>query len=174
MVSPTLYMEEVNKKKSLRVSVAIHILILLIALFPILRDDPEQSIDKQFAVAITFENSKSSDSFKGQAAEGEQRRRNETVDRVKTAPVEKVSNNSKSKPIKQPKVQVPTPQIPTAPAESDIFDKESEIEAVENVPEVGLINAQSIEIKVVFPAPFGPNNPNISCDSIDRSRLDTE
>lgn len=136
MATLTLYMEEDNKKKSLRVSVAIHILILLIALFPILRDDPEQNIDKQFAIAINFENSKSSNSFKGQAAEGAQRRRNETVDRVKTAPVEKVANNSKSKPIKQPKVQIPTPQVPTAPAESEIFDRESEIEAVENVPEV--------------------------------------
>jgi hypothetical protein len=32
---------------------------------------------------------------------------------------------------------------------------------IEKLPDVGFINPQSIEIKVVFPAPFGPNNPKI-------------
>lgn len=36
---------------------------------------------------------------------------------------------------------------------------------IEKLPEVGLINPQSIEIKVVFPAPLGPNNPKI-CPSV--------
>ena len=136
MTMPTLYMEDANKKKSLRISVGLHILILLIALYPILKDDPEQSIDKQYAVAITFDPRGSSNSFKGVSSEGAQRRRNEKIDRVKTAPMDKVSNNSKTKPIKQPKIEIPTPQTPTAPAESDIFDQESEIEAAEQVVEV--------------------------------------
>ena len=135
-ITATLYNEDKNKKKSLRISVAIHILILLIALYPILRDDPLQNIDKQYAVAITFDNSGASNSFKGQAAEGEQRPLNETVDKVRTAPMEKIPNKNPNKSIPQPKVQVPTPQTPTAPAESDIFEEESDVMAVEDVPEV--------------------------------------
>jgi len=136
MTVPTLYMEEENKKQGLRVSVALHILILLIALYPILKDDPNENIDKQFAIAITFDQAPSANSFKGQAAEGAQRKRNEKVDRVRTAPAEKIETKSTPKPVKSPKVQTPKPQVPTAPVESEIFDKEIEIEAVESVPEV--------------------------------------
>ncbi len=135
-ISTTLYNEEKNKKKSLRISVAIHILILLIALYPILRDDPMQNIDKQYAVAIAFDNLGASNSFKGQAAEGKQRPLNETVDRVRTAPMEKIPNKNPNKSVPQPKVQVPVPQTPTAEAESDIFEEESDVMAVEEVPEV--------------------------------------
>ncbi|HHH54077.1 MAG TPA: hypothetical protein ENK91_10490 [Bacteroidetes bacterium] len=134
----TLYNEEANKKKSLRISVAIHILILLIALYPILRDDPNQNIDKQYAIAITFDQSLSSNSFKGQAKEGAQRPLNEKVDKVRTAPMKEIPNDNPVKPVQQPKVQVPTPQTPvtTTEVESDIFEDEPEVVAVEEVPEV--------------------------------------
>jgi outer membrane biosynthesis protein TonB len=135
-ITATFHNEEKNKKKSLRISVALHILILLIALYPILKDDPTQNIDKQYAVAITFDTRGQSNSFKGQAEEGRQRPLNETVDKVRTAPMDKIPNNNTSKSIPQPQVQVPTPQTPTAPAESDIFEEESEVQAVEEVPEV--------------------------------------
>ncbi len=144
----TLYNEEENKKKSLWISVTIHILILLIALYPILKDDPTQNIDKQYAVAITFDQSGQSNSFKGQAAEGKQRPLNETVDRVRTAPMEEIPNKNQEKSVPQPKVQMPTPQIPVAPAESDIFEDESDIEAVEEVPEkVNEVPKQKVETK---------------------------
>jgi len=136
MSVPSLYMEDEHKKKSLRISITIHVLLILLALFQILKDDPEQNIDKQYAIAITFDQGPSSNSFKGMAAEGEQRKRNEKVDQVKSAPVEEIPTPTKPKPIEQPKVETPSPQVPTAPMESEIFEEEMEIEAVENVPEV--------------------------------------
>ena len=41
-------------------------------------------------------------------------------------------------------------------------------------PDVGFIKEHNIEISVVFPAPLGPNIPNISPYSIFKSRLTTE
>ncbi len=136
MTVPTLYMEEENKKQGLRISITIHVLILLIALYPILRDDPNENIDKQFAIAIRFDQGPSANSFKGMAAEGAQRARNERVERIRTTPAERVETKSTPKPVKTPQVKTPEPKVPTAPMESEIFEKEIEIEAVESVPEV--------------------------------------
>ena len=136
MTVPTLYMEEENKKQGLRISITIHILILLITLYPILKDDPDENIDKQFAIAIRFDQGPSANSFKGMAAEGAQRARNERVERIRTTPAERVETKSTPKPVKTPQVKTPEPKVPTAPMESEIFEKEIEIEAVESVPEV--------------------------------------
>ncbi len=136
ITSATLYNEEKNKKKSLRISITIHILILLIALIHILKDNPDQSIDKQYAIAITFDPAGASNSFKGQAAEGKQRPLNEKVDKVRTAPMKKVPNNNPVTTTPQPKVQVPTPQTPSSTVESDVFEEESDVTAIEEVPEV--------------------------------------
>ncbi len=136
MTVPTLYMEEENKKQGLRISITLHVLILLIALYPILRDDPNENIDKQFAIAIRFDQGPSANSFKGMAAEGAQRARNERVERIRTTPAERVETKSTPKPVKTPQVKTPEPKVPTAPMESEIFEKEIEIEAVESVPEV--------------------------------------
>ena len=134
MNNTVLLNETKNKKKGLRISVTIHILLLLLALYPILRDDPEQNIDKQYAVAITFNREAPSNSFKGQAAEGMQRPVNMEIDRVKPAKVKEVKNNNAPVKISKPQVHVPQPQKPQAPAESDIFENESDVFAVEEVP----------------------------------------
>ena len=52
-------------------------------------------------------------------------------------------------------------------SEQDIFENIerqqnlNDIPLIVKEPEVGLTKPQSIEIKVVFPAPFGPNKPKI-------------
>ena len=135
MTNTVLLDEEKNKKKGLRISVTLHILLLLLALYPILRDDPEQNIDKQYAVAITFSQELPSNSFKGKAAEGRQRPRNMKIDRVKPAPVKNIEKNNTAVKVSKPKVHVPQPQKPQAPAQSDIFEDESDVFAVEEVPQ---------------------------------------
>ncbi len=124
--------ENIYKKKSLRFSIGFHILLLLLSLWHILKDDPNQNIDKQYAVSIAFDNFGASNSFKGVSAEGAQRKKNETVDRVKQRTVDKINTEVKPKPIKKPKVQTPpTPPVTTAPTESEIFEEEAKIEAVQ-------------------------------------------
>jgi len=136
MNNTVLLDEEKNKKKGLRISVTLHIMLLLIALYPILKDDPNQSIDKQYAVILTFDQGPSDNSFKGRAAEGEQRPVNMKIDRVKPAPVKKVqTNNDRAVKVSKPQVHVPQPQKPQAPAQSDIFEDESDVFAVEDVPQ---------------------------------------
>ena len=142
MSKEKLFREDENRKKGLRISVTIHILILLLALWPLLTEDPEQSIDTQFSIAIDFSNSVSANSFKGQSSEGEQRPRNETIERVKTAPVDQIERPTAQTEV--PEVKMPTP-TPVETIESDIFE-DSEIVAIEEAPE----EAEPIDIQ---PAP---------------------
>ncbi len=166
MAVPTLYMEEENKKQGLRVSITLHVLILLIALYPILKDDPNENIDKQFAIAIRFDQGPSANSFKGVAAEGAQRARNEKVDKVRTSNVEKIKTKSTPKPVKTPKVNTPKPQVPTAPMESEIFEKEIEIEAVESVPEV-VSQVPKKQVEETIPEKVTPLETNDSPSEIE-------
>jgi hypothetical protein len=133
--------EDQNHKKGLRISVTIHILILLLALWPLLHEDPEQSIDTQFSIAVDFSNSVSANSYKGTSSEGIQRPRNENIERVKTAPIDQIEKPTTQ--TKVPEVKMPTP-TPVETIESDIFE-DSEIVAIEEVPE----DAQPVEITPV-------------------------
>jgi len=123
--------EDQHRKKGLRISVTLHILILLIALWPLLRDDPDQSIDTQFSIAIDFSNSVSANSYKGQSSEGEQRPRNENIEKVKTAPVDKIERPTSQ--TQRPEVKLPEP-TPVETIESDIFE-DSDIVAIEEAAE---------------------------------------
>jgi len=123
--------EDEHKKRGLRISVAIHILILLLALSPLLKEDPEQSIDTQFSIAIDFANAPSANSYKGQSSEGEQRARNENIEKVKTAPVDQIETPQSKTPV--PEIKMPDP-TPVETIESDIFE-DSEIVAIEEAPE---------------------------------------
>ena len=63
--------EQRSKRKSRNYSIAIHVLILLlIFIFGRFPDDPKESIDDQYAVAIDFTFDKSSNSTEGQEAAG--------------------------------------------------------------------------------------------------------
>ena len=147
MSAAKLQNEDQNRKKGLRISVTIHILILLLALYPLLTDDPEQSIDTQFSIAISFANTVAANSYKGEAAEGAQRPRNEEIERVQTAPMEKIESPTPRTEV--PEVKMPAP-TPVETVESDIFE-ESDIVAIEEVPE----EAEPVEIR---PAPSNKTN----------------
>lgn len=131
MSAAKLQNEDQNRKKGLRISVTIHILILLLALYPLLREDPEQSIDTQFSIAVNFSTAEAANSFKGTSSEGRQRPRNETIERVRTAPVDEI--NQPQPRTQTPEVKLPTP-TPVETVESDIFE-DSEVVAIEEVPE---------------------------------------
>jgi outer membrane biosynthesis protein TonB len=148
MSAAKLQNEDQNRNKSLRISVTIHILILLLALYPLLKEDPEQSIDTQFSIAINFANAPSANSYKGTAEEGVQRPRNENIERVRTAPVDQVNRPQSQTQV--PEVKIPNP-TPVETVESDIFE-ESEIVAIEEVPE------ETIPVDIT-PAPAN-NNAN--------------
>ncbi len=131
----TLFKEEEHRKKSLWISVTIHLLILLITLFPLLKKDPESTIDTQYSVAIAFAKTpqeitrrslekmqeQESSSIKGTSAEGEQSPQNAEQENPREAPpVEKIE-------VRQPKtaetstVKTP-PSTPSRPIESTIFE----------------------------------------------------
>ena len=131
MSAAKLQNEDQNKQRGLRISVTIHIIILLLTLYPLLREDPEQSIDTQFSIAIAFANSASANSFEGQAAEGAQRPRNEVIERVQTAPVNEIEAPATRTTV--PEVRMPTP-TPVETVESDLFE-DSDIVAIEELPE---------------------------------------
>jgi hypothetical protein len=153
MSAAKLQNEDQNRKKGLRISVTLHILILLLALWPLLRDDPDQSIDTQFSIAVNFSTAEAANSFKGQSSEGAQRPRNETIERVKTAPIDQV--NKPQTQTEVPEVKMPTP-TPVETVESDIFE-DSEIVAIEEVPE----EAEPVQITPV------PSNNNSSSEPVD-------
>lgn len=130
----TLFKEEEHRKKSLWISVTIHLLILLITLWPLLKKDPDKTIDTQYSVAIAFAKTpqeitkrslekikeQESSSIKGTSAEGEQSPQNKEVESPREAPpVEKIE-------VKQPKTSEPTtrttPATPSRPIESTIFE----------------------------------------------------
>jgi hypothetical protein len=131
----TLFKEEEHRKKSLWISVTIHILLLLITLWPLLKKDPEKTIDTQYSVAIDFAKTpqeitkrsleklreQESASTKGTAAEGEQSPQNKEKENPREAPpVEKIE-------VRQPKTSESTtiktsPSPPSRPIESTIFE----------------------------------------------------
>ncbi len=155
--APALPLEEVHKKKGMRISLIIHGIILLLALIPFFSPDPDKNIDTQYAVQIAFDQkdivltqSKSSASTKSSSAEGAKRPKTEPAatpapkpsPRPAEKPVEvvKVSNpkpeikETQPAPKPAPKVAEPKP-IPTPtesePVEAEIITDESEVVAVE-------------------------------------------
>ena len=128
MLNPgLLYLEKENKKKGIRISVIIHILILLLCFWPFIKNAPEQIIDKQYAIEITFDPRGASNSFKGKAAEGAQRPRHEEVELMGGSSVKEIPVNTPTPPVKQPKVQQSNTKSTPAKVESEIYDKQTDV-----------------------------------------------
>ena len=133
-----------NWNTSLGRSIALHVLLLLLAFLFRLQSDPNKDIDTQYAVTVSFEevefrNTKSSNSTKSRSSEGAQRAKSESPKKIEAPkPTEvKVPTPAKTQPKPVP---TPTPPVeaqePTPPVISETTTEESEIEAVEEPIEV--------------------------------------
>jgi len=135
--------EEYKKhwNSSLGKSIALHLLLLLLALFFKLTSDPSETIETQYAVTVSFQeveftNSKSSNSTKSKSSEGAQRAKSESpkaIERPKPATIP-VPKPPASKPA-PPTPPVVSPE-PTEPVISETTVEESDIQAVEEPIEV--------------------------------------
>ncbi len=131
--------DDIQKKRwnnSLRNSIVIHLLLLLLVLFFPLPVDPTQNIDTQYAVAISFQEvefkaSKSSNSSSSQASTGAQRARSETPAKLETASPSTVETPKPTAQSKPQPTQPTTQPRPTEPVISKTTTEESEIQAIE-------------------------------------------
>lgn len=157
MAVAALALEDLNKKKSMRISLIVHGILLLLALIPFFSPDPDKNIDTQYAVQIAFDKtdivlmeSKSSASTKSSSSEGAKRPKTEAAAQPapkptprpteKPAEVIKVTTPKptvqETKPAPKPAPEVvkpapiPTPQT-SEPVEAEIITEESEVVAVE-------------------------------------------
>lgn len=127
----TLANEDQNKRKGMRISLIIHAIILLLAIFWVLPDHPEKNIDTQYAVAIAFDHSVSkSNSNKGSSTSGKTRPKPTEVKKIET-PIKKVEIVKQEPTVPKPKpTPTPTPK-PTPPIVSEVLQEEAPIVAVD-------------------------------------------
>ncbi|MEE9372314.1 MAG: hypothetical protein V3V00_04600 [Saprospiraceae bacterium] len=121
--------------KAMRISIAAHLLLILISWQVTLNQDPDKTIDTQYAVTVSFQeielkNTKSSNSTKSSASEGKQRPKEREVKKIeKPTPIKVPVPKPTTKPTPKP-TEAPKPE-PTDPVYSETTMEESEIEAIE-------------------------------------------
>lgn len=132
---------EKNWNTSMGRSIAMHVLLLLLALFFKLQSDPNETIETQYAVTVSFQeveftSSKSSNSTKSSASEGKQRAKSETPKKIESP--KPASIPVPTPPVAKPTPPKPTPEAvePTEPVISETTQEESDIQAVEEPIEV--------------------------------------
>lgn len=156
--------EEANKRKGLRNSIIIHLLLLLIAwfyMFPV--TEKKEAYPPPVVVDFVFEES----SLSKYANEdvGKKRAKTEEVKKVKTTPTEvKVETEVTPPPIPNKPVVDPTPSEPIV---SEVLDDESPVEAVEedieiDVPEEEIIPEPVEEVVVEEPKKERPKRPKFN------------
>jgi outer membrane biosynthesis protein TonB len=140
-MTATLAKEKENKKKGMRISIIIHLLLLLLAFLYIMpKADPPV---KPYAVQVEFTFAKSSLSNYAKSDPGKAR--------AKTKKVEKVATST-PKPIEVKKPDIKTPEKPKKPVETkptdpivtEVVQEESPIEAIEDDIEVEIPEPEEI------------------------------
>lgn len=143
---------------SLRNSIVMHVLLLLLAFFLRMESDPKNDIDTQYAVTVSFEevefrNSKSSNSTKSAASQGAQRAKSEAPKLESPKPAQiPVPTPTPSRPKPTPSPPVESPQ-PTEPVISETTTDESEIQAIEEPIEVSEPEPEYIPQENTDPTP---------------------
>ena len=138
MIEDPIYQKNWNKQ--LGKSIAIHLLLLLIAFLIRPEINPTEKIEAQYAVTVNFQqvdftNSKSSNSNKSRSTSGAQRAKSEAPRKLETPKPAEI-------PVPKPAPPKPTPQptqtdpTPTEPVVSETTVEESDIQAVEEPIEV--------------------------------------
>ncbi len=132
--------EQKNQRKGRNYSIAIHVIILLLLfIFGRFADNPEESIDDQYAVAIDFTLDRSSNSTSGQEAAGEmpeQAAEEERAEEVEEQPeeveevVEEVEEIVEEEEFEDEPVQEVTEII--TPEVTEVVEEESPVTAVED------------------------------------------
>ncbi len=128
-------LNKVRVNKARRTSIIVHMLLVLASWVVTLDNDPDKTIDTQYAVTVSFQeiefkNSKSSNSTKSSASEGKQRPKEQEVKKIeKPTPVKVEVPKPQTKPTPKP-TEAPKPE-PTDPVFSETTTEESEIQAIE-------------------------------------------
>ncbi len=148
MNSITASLEQEHKEKSAKISIGIHLLILLLAWLLVLPQSPKEPEKKDFAVTVEFIDFKESSLSKYAHDEpGKTRPKTEEVKKVEPVKVEKID------PVVKPPVEIPKPEPVIEPQVvdpivSEILEEDSELEAIEEEIEV-----EDPEPEVVEPEP---------------------
>jgi outer membrane biosynthesis protein TonB len=125
MKSVALTSEELNKKKSLKISIILHTTILLILMIPFLNTNPLLNLDKgQIIIAMDFSHSSSSAKNKAAAKAGALPK----VEEVKQ--LEAVEEKTETEVVEE------TPQKEAEPIVSETEENEEEVTAAEEETEV--------------------------------------
>lgn len=135
MTSIGIEMEKKHREKSIKTSVIIHVLILLLAWLLVLPSSPKKPDNEKFAVAVEFIDFKPSSLSKVAHDDPGKMRPKEEVKKVEPVKVEKVEVVTKPKvdiPKPEPKIE---PQV-IDPIISEILEEDSELEAIEEEIEI--------------------------------------
>ncbi len=129
-MSQLLAHEKENQKKGRRISITLHLLLLLLAFLYYFETNPTENLENQFAVAVEFvEFKESSLSEYAHSDAGEKRPKTEEVKKVETNPIEEVEVTRPE--IELPKTEPVIDPQPTDPIITETFEEESEVIALE-------------------------------------------
>jgi len=161
-------LDRARKRKSTRIAIGVHLLLLLLAFF--LKCPNDKAIDHQYVVAINFEEivepepekledfTESSNSTKSQSTEGAAK---ETAD--KPAEIEEVELKpleTTEPEIKEPKpTPTPTPPTPTEIVSATLDDMETDVVAVEDEIEVEDAELEDVPEPAPDPEPVPDPEP---------------
>ncbi len=136
MNSIATQLEQEHKEKSAKISIIIHLLILLIAWLLVLPRSPKTPEKEDFAVTVEFIDFKESSLSKlAHDDSGRSRPKQEQVKKVEPVKVEKIEEKV-TPPVEIPKPEpVIEPQV-IDPIVSEILQEDSELEAIEEELEV--------------------------------------
>ncbi len=149
--------EQDGKKRGMRVSIAFHTVILLLAFLLGCPSNPEEAQAKQYAVAVNFEKpiefkpAPSSNSNKAKEKEGAMKKKADPVAKIdkKTERIE-VKTPTPKPPTPKPPTPTPTPPVITPPIQAETTTVE-EVEVVVTPPEADVVEVE-VEVDDV-PAP---------------------
>lgn len=135
--------EQRNKRKGRNYSIAIHVIILLLLfIFGRFQDNPDESIDDQYAVAIDFTMDKSSNSTQGREAAGASPEQADKEERAKEQEVKEdiplVEEEIEDLPEETTEEEIIDEAVqeapdPIDPVVEEVVEEDSPIEAVEDI-----------------------------------------
>lgn len=155
--------ERESRRKANTISFAFHAILLALAFF--MTCTPEKAIDKQYAVALNFEEiippkleefKEASNSNKAQEKEGAPRKNADKVAEIKDQQTKTVETQRPEPKLPKP---TPTPPTPTDPVISETTIEDEEITATEEEIEVEELEPEQIPEPIPEPTPVPEPDP---------------